>query len=1159
MEEGKKKTKWKEKLLCLFLVTPLLLVGACGGGDKGPAASTDAEILSGLLLAIAPDSEKVFRDIAYEYGSVDQSIIDAHAATLPTLTARIAQVSGVSGVFEEIGFWTFQTGSAVYTNSDPVTGTVTYDFFYEELPDHPLVRGQITYIYEWVPGEEGGGQWVSSDPAYTLDEPVDVSGAIVGTVINAITEEPVVGARVYSTLDNWTSLTVLTDENGDFEIWASPVAPTVTVVAEAFEFERGYAVTPVDAGPVPPVSPNVLPEPIRLLPIDPDGMTIVGGTIAFLDGSPVNGLWSKGIYEKAIVHVLGEDFTGDGVMDGVSAYTDENGDFLVYPVSEGDYVLLARIQDLSDISCVGQTYCGSWPDPVTVYIEFTVTLEDTLSSLPKDLGTIVLANTPPVLDSVEVEDPPDSTLGYQPGYPITVFAVATDPDWTRTDPPPHLDKLEYQWSVDDGFLSVSFNEMVEWTPATDGWHTISVCVNDRRGGEDCESLSIFVGGIFEWAGVGGSANRPELQPEGYIGGGGISYGYPFTSSILSFVVIDDDDGTPYVVWGASADSPWAPRKPILASKNDGTYDLTLSDDGWINLQYLNIHHYDLQGRKLVRDPYTDIYSWEVFGVDPYGRDSGEPGWILGDDPLNPINPAGGDRPGHLNVEAGDLAVDRERRLVYGAVSDKAVVNTGTYQVAVTGEIRVIKYEFETESMEYIGDGDADGNISHSPTTNSHYPNIDIAPDGAVAVAWQEGGHRFQFRDSEFNVKALVDVIMEDDVEYFGEEGEIKIMLYASPFTDPTGPPVWKEIGVYDQNGVLETGFSPVIAFDSKGDLWVAWSKDHNDVLVTTDCIIGIEKDPPVTVYHPTIWVKKGQRKIRINPDTKEKEVYYQWKEVAGSATGVGILTDLGPGMIVDGIGGPGVGLSIDVDPNDQPVVAFHWSPPVSDESWCPKVTGDPVPYFHIYAKYYDKDRVAWFMMGGTEDQNGVFRPGCVSCDSDRYGFLVVDPAGDYLGGDPEDSGIPNVTVTPNGMIYLSWSHSKANFWAEIVRIALEAVTGEPIDMFPSHIYIKRYSGGHWLEINGGEVEHSAAGIGICGLTCEWMPYTPTGEMAFCSAVSDHDIFVAEPYDIPYVTWTKNWGVEFGDPDPANPGHFLGRAYFPQVVLKRYAPSGYLVP
>lgn len=160
----------------------------------------------------------------------------------------------------------------------------------------------------------------------------------------------------------------------------------------------------------------------------------------------------------------------------------------VYPLSITELRRDAKDPDGDAInyewSCTGGKFSGtgtpvvSWiaPEKLGDY-DIKVTVTDDKGGITQETMTLsVVTNFDPEIMSLDAS--PDIVL---PNGKSTIICVAKDPDSAE---------LEYSWSATDGSIT-GVGDTVTWTaPDKEGEFTISVIVNDGKGGQNTESVSI---------------------------------------------------------------------------------------------------------------------------------------------------------------------------------------------------------------------------------------------------------------------------------------------------------------------------------------------------------------------------------------------------------------------------------------------------------------------------------------------------------------------------------------------------------------------------------------------------------------------------------------------------------------------------------------------
>jgi len=127
------------------------------------------------------------------------------------------------------------------------------------------------------------------------------------------------------------------------------------------------------------------------------------------------------------------------------------------------------------ISGIGNTITWAAPTTEGTYT-ISVTVNDGKGKMVSDNLTIAVINTPPEVSSVI-----PSATSVALGGSCTITCAASDPDG---------DALSYGWTATDGTISGE-GSAVTWTaPTTEGTYTISVTVNDGKGGTSSNSCTV---------------------------------------------------------------------------------------------------------------------------------------------------------------------------------------------------------------------------------------------------------------------------------------------------------------------------------------------------------------------------------------------------------------------------------------------------------------------------------------------------------------------------------------------------------------------------------------------------------------------------------------------------------------------------------------------
>ncbi|MDD5223058.1 MAG: carboxypeptidase regulatory-like domain-containing protein [bacterium] len=518
-------------LFGLIFLSFLLLIAGCNGESKSNSGLDDAT-LKALLQSQAPSEADIFKQIASEEGTLPPDVVEAQAEALSLTVHAAEQVPGYTDNDEIVYFWVSQLDTVVDLpdQNGIIRGDIVYAFVYMELPDHPLLKGQVTFHYRWMENTSIGNYW--KETGHTVNKAIDVSGSISGSVLNEITEEPISRAKVYAKNDDGTlSLIAVTSTSGSFEV--SAVKPgTVKVYAFADEFQ----ISEVPGVSVSAGQTTSLPNPIKLIPIvDMNSFATIRGKVYFRDGiTPIYRIAIQEKVEKTLVYVTGSN--GQQASGGLTTYTDQNGEYQISFLPPGDYQLRVRMQELSQIKSFGtQAY-----DPAIAWVPITITSEMALGTQVIDLPDIRMDNMPPVLNSINLQKE-----DVNPGESITINADSFDPD---------NDILSYYWSVSAGTLSLSISNTVEWTAPDDvGTPNICLTVSDKKGAISYQCVPINVG----WIKI--------LWENEICFGGGNSY-------CSDFDMIADDFGGAF--FGYSAWHPWeSNRTSINVQRRNNNGDL----------------------------------------------------------------------------------------------------------------------------------------------------------------------------------------------------------------------------------------------------------------------------------------------------------------------------------------------------------------------------------------------------------------------------------------------------------------------------------------------------------------------------------------------------------------------------------------------------------
>ena len=398
---------------------------------------------------------------------------------------------------------------------DGICGDIYYAYLYGEFPDgifHPknLMEGiiAIRYIYDTT-------QKMWKFESYRFIDSVKVTSAVSLRAVNAVTGEPVEGAKAYGRFGNgWVSILAKTDSDGRAVIYGI-LAGEVEIRVFGGNFEEVVIKVNTSEGVITDIGE------VKLLPLFIPFSTIKGN-LFFKDGSPVTPFFFGENEILPIVYLTGE---GDTSTIIPPAIVNSDGSFEIKWVC-GNYELRIRVQNLERI-----LYYGDQPvfsDFVNINIPCSFESRSSVIELPP----IYVDNTPPEILSIQ----PEKSY-VRPGAKIKISASIKDEDG---------DNLRYLWSSSGGLLDLTDSSTTFWTaPQQTGTYKVFLYVNDGYGGIARSKVSINVVNTREilW-----EEEFPLTPPDSRWSVTSYLYGYGPSNNIHT-----DAFGVTHIVWSDSRD------------------------------------------------------------------------------------------------------------------------------------------------------------------------------------------------------------------------------------------------------------------------------------------------------------------------------------------------------------------------------------------------------------------------------------------------------------------------------------------------------------------------------------------------------------------------------------------------------------------------------
>jgi len=343
-----------------------------------------------------------------------------------------------------------------------ICGDIYYAYFYAEFPNgifdpKNMMEGVIAFRYIY---DESQKRWELQ--SYRFIDSAKVTSAVSLRAVNAVTGEPVEGAKAYGRFGKgWTSILAKTDSDGRAVIYGM-LAGEVEIRVFGGNFEEVVIKVNTSEGVITDIGE------VKLLPLSTPFFTLEG-SLFFKDGTPVAPFFFG---ENEVLPIVCLTNKGDSPTIIPPAIVGPDGSFEIEWVC-GDYELRVRVQNTERIMYYGDQWVFS------DFVDISVPCSFDSGSNIIELPPVYVDNTPPKILSMKPE-----RSYVSPGSKIKISASAEDEDG---------DALRYLWSSSGGQINLTDSSTTFWTaPEQTGTYNVFLYVNDGNGGIARSRVSINV-------------------------------------------------------------------------------------------------------------------------------------------------------------------------------------------------------------------------------------------------------------------------------------------------------------------------------------------------------------------------------------------------------------------------------------------------------------------------------------------------------------------------------------------------------------------------------------------------------------------------------------------------------------------------------------------